>query len=66
MSKMSKDQSHFLFGRFTKISEYLAAVFSHGVVVEAGLGPELLVALLALQGVLELQGLKATYSKKLK
>lgn len=32
----------------------LAVVLSHGVVVEAGLGPELLVALLALQGILEL------------
>lgn len=39
--------------------QYLGAVFSHGVVVEAGLGPELFVALLALQGILELQGLKA-------
>ncbi len=37
---------------------YLSAVFSHGVVVEASLGPELFVALLALQGILELQRLK--------
>lgn len=37
---------------------YLGAVLSHGVVVEAGLGPELFVALLALQGILELQGVK--------
>lgn len=35
---------------------YLDCVFSHGVVVEAGLGPELFLALLALQGVLELKG----------
>lgn len=35
---------------------YLAAVLSHCMVVESGLGPELFVALLALQGVLELQG----------
>jgi len=33
-------------------------VLRHGVVVEAGLGPELFVALLALQGILELQGSK--------
>lgn len=38
---------------------YLGAVFSHGVVVEAGLRPKLFVALLALQSILELQGLKA-------
>lgn len=37
---------------------YLGAVFSHGVVVEASLGPELFVALLALQGILELQGVE--------
>lgn len=43
----------------TTPANYLAVVLSHGVVVEAGLGPELLVALLALQGILELQGLKA-------
>lgn len=35
---------------------YLDCVFSHSVVVEASLGPELFVALLALQGVLELKG----------
>lgn len=34
---------------------YLGRVFSHGVVVETSFGPELFVALLALQGVLELQ-----------
>lgn len=38
---------------------YLGGVFSHGVVVEAGLGPELFLALLALQGVLKLQGSNA-------
>lgn len=37
---------------------YLGAVFGHGVVVEASLRPELFVALLAPQGILELQGLK--------
>lgn len=38
---------------------YLGHVFSHCVVVESSFGPELFVALLALQGVLELQGWKA-------
>lgn len=35
---------------------YLGGVFGHCVVVESRFGPELFVALLALQGVLELQG----------
>ena len=39
---------------FACVCEYLGAVFSHRVVVETGLGPELFLALLALQGVLEL------------
>lgn len=31
-------------------------MLSHGVVVESGFGPELLLALLTLQGILELKG----------
>lgn len=38
---------------------YLGHVFGHCVVVESCFGPELFVALLALQGVLELQGEQA-------
>lgn len=34
---------------------YLSAVLSHGVVVETGLGLELLPAVLALEGILQLQ-----------
>lgn len=34
---------------------YLGAVLSHGVVVEAGLGLELLPTVLALEGILQLQ-----------
>lgn len=40
---------------------YLGVVFSHSVVVEAGLRPELFVTLLALQGILELQRWKTKH-----
>lgn len=41
------------------VQVYLGAVFSNSVVVEASLGPELFLALLALQSVLELQTVSA-------
>lgn len=42
-------------GRQLGPGEYLGAVLSHGVVVEAGLGLELLPAMLTLQCILQLQ-----------
>ena len=42
-------------GRQLGPGEYLGAVLSHGVVVEAGLGLELLPAVLTLQCILQLQ-----------
>lgn len=43
---------------------YLDRVFSHSVVVQPSLGPELFVALLALQGVLELKGWMTSHKEE--
>lgn len=45
--------------------EYLGAVLSHGVVVEAGLGLELLVAMLTFESILQLQSKAETLARGL-